>query len=116
MIELYKILTGKYDKQVTDFIKLSTNETRGHQYKIAKIQIKKDIRKYSFVHRSVNMWNSLPQEVVDAPSVAAFERRLDKLWRAETAKFDYTETISTNRPSMRTIRNVGGNTDLMAEA
>ena len=37
MIEMYKILTSKYDPDVTDFIKLNTGKnTRGHNLKIEK--------------------------------------------------------------------------------
>ena len=38
MIEMYKIMTGKYDRDVTDFIRMSHSETRGHKYKIYKGQ------------------------------------------------------------------------------
>jgi len=36
-----------------------------------------DIRKYSFCYRVVNVWNSLPDYVVD---VNSFKSRLDKYW------------------------------------
>ena len=38
MIEMYKILTGKYDERVSDFIELNNSEqcTRGHKLKIKK--------------------------------------------------------------------------------
>ena len=38
------------------------------------------IRKKFFSSRVVNVWNSLTEKVVCAPSVNAFESRLDKLW------------------------------------
>jgi len=37
-----------------------------------------DIRKYSFCYRVVNVWNSLPDYVVEADSVNSFKSRLDK--------------------------------------
>ena len=37
MIELFKILSGKYDKEVSDFVKLNCESvTRGHSLKIFK--------------------------------------------------------------------------------
>jgi len=36
-----------------------------------------NIRKYSFCARMVNIWNSLPNEVVEADTVNAFKYRLD---------------------------------------
>ena len=89
MIEMYKILSGKYDHDVCDFVQLSSRTSRGHRYKISKEYVRLDTRKFSFVHRSVDMWNSLPEIVVEAPSVKAFESRLDKLWADKPWKFDF---------------------------
>ena len=44
MIEMFKILTGKYDSHVTNFIQLNTNNTKGHQYKVNKINARLDVR------------------------------------------------------------------------
>jgi len=33
------------------------------------------------MYRSTDVWNSLPQSVVDTPSVQSFEEKLDKLWK-----------------------------------
>ena len=38
-----------------------------------------DLRKHFFTARIVNIWNSLPNSVVDASTVNAFKARLDKL-------------------------------------
>jgi hypothetical protein len=47
MIEMYKILTGKYDPEVSDFIDtIGESATRGHAYKIYKIRTRLNIRKY----------------------------------------------------------------------
>jgi hypothetical protein len=51
MIELFKILTGKYDHEVSDFIQLKgESSSRGHNYKIFKICPRLNIKKYSFIH------------------------------------------------------------------
>jgi len=39
-----------------------------------------DVRKYSFYIRITNVWNSLPDEIISAPSVNTFKNRLDKFW------------------------------------
>ena len=49
MIEVYKIVTGKYGKNNTLELKLSNFKyTRGNQYKLYQNQSKFDIRKYFF--------------------------------------------------------------------
>ena len=62
MIELYKILTEKYDADVSsNFVTLRDNEldTRGHHLKIFKERCRLNI-KNSFIHRCTDVWNSLP--------------------------------------------------------
>ena len=103
-IEMYKIITGRYDPEVSDFIKMNT-ETCGtrHQHKIIyKERSRLNTIKYSFVHRSVDTWNSLPQCVVSAPSTKSVEGRLDKL-----IKLDYLDNNYTSfRSQPYTPRNV----------
>ena len=91
MIELFKILTGKYDPEVSDFIQLKgESPTRGHtcNYKIFKIRPRLNIRKYSFIHRSVDTWNNLPESVVTAKNIVTFESRL------ETGKISHCTIIT----------------------
>jgi len=52
-----------------------------------------DIRKNSFAVRVVKPWNSLPNEVVTAPSVKDFEVRLDNFWKHQPIKFNYKEEL-----------------------
>ena len=91
MIETYKILTGKYDKDVTEgFFKLrQDSDTRGHSLKIFKERPRLESRKHSFAFRVADPWNSLTEDIVQAPSVASFERRLDKHWRNHPLMYNY---------------------------
>ena len=99
MIELFKILTGKYDPEVSNFIRLSDNTTtRGHNYKLFKTRTRLNTRKYSFVHRSVDLWNSLPLSVVSATTVRSFESRLDKHWKNQPLYYEYKEIIAAWQP------------------
>ena len=101
MTELYKILTEKYDAAVSsNFVTLRVNEsdTRGHHLKIFKERCRLNI-KNSFIHRCTDVWNSLPQYVVGAPSVQSFERKIDKLWQNHPIKLDYTAPPLSWKPS-----------------
>ena len=120
MIELFKILSAKYDKRVCDFIPLHEGPTRGHPLKIKKEHIKLNKRSASFVPRSVNVWNSLPCDVVTAPSIQAFERRLDRHWRNEPFRFNFeaqppgTTTAARHRSAVSHDQDT--DTDLTPEA
>jgi len=51
----------------------------------------------SIFARIVNIWNSLPNSIVDActvKSVNAFKARLDKFWQHQLVKFDFTADLT----------------------
>ena len=45
-----------------------------------RLSVTYNCRKFSFAARIVNVWNSLPDHVVDVNSLKQFETRLDKFW------------------------------------
>ena len=55
--------SGMFFKYRTD------NGTQGHSWGLAKECCKLDIRKYAFSQRTINEWNRLPGECVNATSV-----------------------------------------------
>ena len=70
MIKIYKIATGIYDRNVTsDLLNFNMSNTRGHEFKLQKERPRLDLRKYSFFYRTVDPWNSLPDDVVHAKTV-----------------------------------------------
>ena len=80
MIETYKIITGKYDALITPQFPISSESvTRGNSLKIINRRCHYDIRKYSFCNRVVNIWNSLPNEIVTAPSLNLFKTDLTNI-------------------------------------
>ena len=56
-----------------------------------------DIRKYSFSHRVVDTWNSLPECVISAKTVFTFEVRLDKYWHSQDIIYNYESVIATGQ-------------------
>ena len=59
--------------------------------KIMKHRCKRDVRKYSFTSRVVDLWNNLPEDIVTAKSVHQFENRLDRYWEDHPLKYNYLE-------------------------
>ena len=48
----------------------------------------------TFTNKIVNIWNSLPNAVVDVNSVDAFKSRLDNFWKLQDVKFDYIADLT----------------------
>ena len=103
MIEVYKIFNGKYDEEVTSWLRSryydSHYDLRGHQFSIYQSQIHSDIRKFNFANRVVLLWNSLPEVVVCADTVDTFKNRLDKFWQDQEVLYNYKADICTGSRS-----------------
>jgi len=82
MIGMYKILTCKYDADITPQVtRVYDLTTRGNVLKLDKGWAKYDLCKYYFTNRVVNAWNSLPDRVVLSETINTFELQLDKFWQ-----------------------------------
>ena len=99
MIQVFKLLCLErgYDKSLPTFLTDShTKNLRGHSQKLFVQQCNKNIRKYCFSHRAINVWNSLPEHIIQSKDVINFERNLDKFWSDQPLLFDdFKTTIST---------------------
>ena len=78
MIEVHKLLQGKYDSDVSNIVKLhkdsDTREgTRGHGLKLFIEHACTNARRESFSLRVTRLWNDLPEVVVTAPSINSFK-------------------------------------------
>ena len=94
MIETYKILSGKYDLAAKPILTTSpTLTTRGNDLSLQKNRARYDLRKFFLNTRIVNMWNSLPNDVVHAVSTNTFKSRLDKFWSNQKIIYDYRAEI-----------------------
>ena len=94
MIEVYKILHKKYDRDVATFLKLKKDESsrtglRGHSMQLFPQRANRTLRHNSFTMRVIPVWNKLPQEVIEAPSTNSFKNRLDKYWSKQEMLYDY---------------------------
>ena len=96
-IEVYKIITHKYDPDCTGgiFKMREDTTTRGNSKKLYKSGTRLNTRKYTFSNRVVNNWNNLPEWVISAESTVKFESNLDKAWKDQAQKFDYKALIAT---------------------
>ena len=119
MIETYKILSGVYDKEVSQdiFVLKEGQRTRGHTKRIFKVHSRLNKNKYSFFKRVVNNWNQLPQWVIDSDTVKGFEARLDKVWRGQELFYNYRAKIRYSdalRNTATTMQNTSVEPDVQA--
>ena len=81
-IEVFKITHGIEGLDSGIFFKYRTdNRTRGHSWALTKERCKLDIRKYAFSQRTINEWNRLPGECVNATSVNMFKNKIDNYFK-----------------------------------
>jgi len=78
MIEVFKTLHHMYDSSVAPELirNRPTSATRGNKYKLLNHTFHYNFRKFSFAACIVNIWNSLPDYVVDVNSVAVFKQEV----------------------------------------
>jgi len=56
---------------------LSTAPTRGHYNKLVKPKCQLDVRKFSFAHQIIDIWNSLDENIVACDSFNSLKIRID---------------------------------------
>jgi len=98
MIEVFKIVHDFYHLEAA--VKLNFNTfsiTRGNKYKLQTFSCHYNIRKYSFSSRVVNMWNSLPTDVVETDTINTFKNRLDKYWFNQNVLFNFNANLIETR-------------------
>ena len=93
MIEMYKIMSNKYNKKACNFIQLSEEigirgGNRGNSKKVYQQHARTQLRKNSFRLRSANLWNNLPEKIISAETLNCFKNRFDKYMEDQDIVFD----------------------------
>ena len=82
LIETFKYLHGIYRTNSSTVLPLALTHdgvtTRGHSLKLHKRECRTSLRANVLGFRIVNFWNSMPEDIVSAPSVNSFKGRFDK--------------------------------------
>ena len=101
VVEVYKILNQIDRIDPKKFFTWSNLPTRGNSLKIFKRRSRLKVRASVFSNRVVDVWNSLPNNVVTAPSLNSFKSRLNNHWHGHELKFRAKcyiagETVASN--------------------
>ena len=79
LIQVFKIIKGVDNMNCNKYFNIDrTNYTRGHGCKIIGKSFNSHESKNFFFNRVVNIWNGLPQNVVDCTTVDSFKSQIDK--------------------------------------
>ena len=75
---MFKILNGYENIDCNFRFEMKESKiTREHNFTLVKKQSRLDVRKFSFSQRTINVWNTLSEECVQASSVNMFNNRID---------------------------------------
>ena len=72
---MYKIVHRKEKTDEEDIITRDDGIRREHKYKLKKIRGPKDVKKHSFPNRSLEICNTLEEEVVGARNIHMFKSK-----------------------------------------
>jgi len=81
LMEVFKMFYGYTEIDIIVLFTLDGNDKglRGHSKTFCKPRFNTDIRKYFFSNLVIDRWNSLDQDIVDAPSLNCYKNRLNKI-------------------------------------
>ena len=87
IIQLYRLIHGFSRSTITIplFNNTSNAVTRGHSLKLEKQR--NLIKQTTIFHRTIDDWNGLNEEIVNAKSVSEFKIKLDNFWDNHPEKY-----------------------------
>lgn len=91
IIQVFRII-HQFDKIPFDqFFSYSRESKRGHRFKLEKIgrHPNSNIRSNGFSERVINIWNNLPEYVVECRTINSFKTALEKAWKDDPIKYDF---------------------------
>ena len=87
LIEVYKIVHHKYDPVITNTLfsphENVKNTRTCNSLNLNKPSFNKKQYQMFFTNRVINLWNSIPEETVNAPTLNSFKNKIDKLYTNE---------------------------------
>jgi len=69
-------------------------QTRGNKLKIFQEHVHYNLRKYLFSNRVIQIWNSVPDLVIESNSINSFKNNQGILWQNEDVKFNWKADLT----------------------
>ena len=109
VLQAYRIFNKVDNLEKSQFFKVSSEtRTRSNGCKLFKKHCNSKIRANTFSQRVTDNWNSLPKEVVSAPTINRFKSALEKHWKEDPVRFlsnepEYIRQVSQGLTSVREV-------------
>ena len=91
------MVNNKYDSDLQPPITLQDSvnirNTRGNSKQLHKERCQKEVRRNFFRNGTITLWNDLPNNVIEAPSIKPFEKRLDKYLAQFKTKYNFDNCL-----------------------
>ena len=101
-MQVYKLLLGLEDRDMSTFFTPSSTDLGGHSKKLFKCTNWLQLRRNSFSQRVIDKWNQLPEQVVSPPSINAFKSRFNvytqKDWNKSCPPLLLTKAVRQSQP------------------
>lgn len=88
MIQVYRIINHIDRLDIEKYFTVNMRPTRHNPISLIKPRAQTSNKQYSFSHRVVNLWNSLPAKVVISDSINSFKNNLEEEWRTKMWKYE----------------------------
>lgn len=79
LLTIYRIMKNMEILDREDLLIWDTRNTRGHGKKLKKDNYRRDVKRNSFPHRVVDVWNNLDEKIVCAKTIHEFKTNLDNM-------------------------------------
>ena len=93
MIQTFKFINNIWDIEETLFKPSEETRTRGHTQMIFKERWNTESRGNFLTNRTVNLWNSLPEKVINSKDVKTFKIELDNFWKTKSWLYDFESDL-----------------------
>ncbi len=89
MIQAFKYTNKIWDVSDSPLKLSKETRTRGHTHKLHKGRWITAVRGEFFTNRVINLWNSLPEDLVKSKDTKSFKIGLDNLWSTKSWLYDF---------------------------
>ena len=88
MLQVYRIIEGIDCLEFDSFFQFNRSITRGSSKKLIKPRATSSYKLNSFSHRVINLWNELPEFVVQSKTINEFKSNLSIQWNNKAFKYE----------------------------